>query len=325
MESRFGQDFSRIRVHTDDAAARSAQTLWAHAYTVGRDIYFNEDRYNPDSLEGRRLLAHELTHVVQQTGGAPIAVQRAPDKPSHRPKGPRDAPRGKGQRRRRSSSTAKPKCATGECDGKCAAPIEKLIRHPNCGNETCANGAAANSSNFIRHLDVNLATQMVTADLGTTAKMISTRSLLSSPNPGATPKGTFKIGLKCGPCHTNMHAHGMGWFTGFKDLQYGFHNSQRVAKGVHSLGCVRVPCDEAKWVHDNTESGVTTVCIHTGDHCKPKGKGKAKGKATKKSGGANAPMSVPPSPPATQDPSKLVSEAESADVNERKEPEEEMT
>ncbi len=66
MEPRFGFDFSGVRVHTDARAAESARTVNALAYTVGRDVVFGEGEYAPGTSEGRRLLAHELTHVVQQ-------------------------------------------------------------------------------------------------------------------------------------------------------------------------------------------------------------------------------------------------------------------
>jgi hypothetical protein len=66
MESRFGRDFTRVRVHADAAAAESARVVNAHAYTVGSDIVFAAGRYSPQTDAGRRLLAHELTHVVQQ-------------------------------------------------------------------------------------------------------------------------------------------------------------------------------------------------------------------------------------------------------------------
>ncbi len=68
MEQRFGHDFSRVRVHTDAAAQRSAAELGAHAYTLGRSIVFGRGQYAPASAAGARLLAHELTHVVQQAG-----------------------------------------------------------------------------------------------------------------------------------------------------------------------------------------------------------------------------------------------------------------
>jgi hypothetical protein len=69
MEQRFGHDFSRVRVHSGPAAEQSARDMSAHAYTVGHDIVFGIGRFAPRTQEGRRLIAHELTHVVQQRGG----------------------------------------------------------------------------------------------------------------------------------------------------------------------------------------------------------------------------------------------------------------
>lgn len=69
MEARLGHDFGDVRVHTDSAASESARSVNAHAYTVGSNIVFQRDRYDPDSTEGRTMLAHELTHVVQQHDG----------------------------------------------------------------------------------------------------------------------------------------------------------------------------------------------------------------------------------------------------------------
>lgn len=69
METRFGQDFGGVRVHTGDAAHASAASVSAQAYTVGENIVFQRDRYDPGSTKGQHMLAHELTHVVQQRGG----------------------------------------------------------------------------------------------------------------------------------------------------------------------------------------------------------------------------------------------------------------
>ncbi len=66
MEPRFGHDFGGVRVHTDARAAESARAVNALAYTVGRDVVFGTRQYAPETSEGRRLIAHELTHVVQQ-------------------------------------------------------------------------------------------------------------------------------------------------------------------------------------------------------------------------------------------------------------------
>ncbi|WP_068155044.1 DUF4157 domain-containing protein [Rhodococcus phenolicus] len=69
MEGRFGQDFGDVRVHHDGAAHASAKSVNAQAYTVGSDIVFQDDKYDPASESGQHMLAHELTHVVQQRNG----------------------------------------------------------------------------------------------------------------------------------------------------------------------------------------------------------------------------------------------------------------
>lgn len=71
MEPRFGHEFGHVRVHTDSRAAESAEAVSARAYTVGSNVVFGEGEYAPDTSEGRHLLAHELTHVVQQQTTSP--------------------------------------------------------------------------------------------------------------------------------------------------------------------------------------------------------------------------------------------------------------
>lgn len=97
MESGFGSDFSNVRVHTGPRAASAARAVNALAYTVGHDIVFAHGQYSPDTTEGRKLLAHELTHVLQQSAGlAPAAggalLQRQPALSSDEPEC-EDAPR----------------------------------------------------------------------------------------------------------------------------------------------------------------------------------------------------------------------------------------
>jgi hypothetical protein len=84
MAERFGHDFSQVRVHTDPLAAASASATSADAYTVGRHVVFGAGRYRPGTEEGRRLLVHELTHVLQQRAAEPgplgaLEVGRADD------------------------------------------------------------------------------------------------------------------------------------------------------------------------------------------------------------------------------------------------------
>jgi hypothetical protein len=89
FEPRFGHEFSRVRVHADARAAASARAVNALAYTIGDHVAFGHGQYAPDTPEGRRLLAHELTHVVQQRGveppnqSSPIVVGRVSSPHEH--------------------------------------------------------------------------------------------------------------------------------------------------------------------------------------------------------------------------------------------------
>lgn len=73
MEPRFGVDFSQVRVHADAGAVELARAVNAHAFAVGKDIVFGDGQYAPHSDDGKKLLAHELTHVVQQGGGGRLS------------------------------------------------------------------------------------------------------------------------------------------------------------------------------------------------------------------------------------------------------------
>lgn len=72
MENRFGQDFGQVRIHTDSRAAESAAAIQARAYTSGRDVVFGKGEYQPAQEDGKRLLAHELAHVGQQSKGSEV-------------------------------------------------------------------------------------------------------------------------------------------------------------------------------------------------------------------------------------------------------------
>ena len=72
---RFGYDFSQVRVHSDEQSTASAKALHARAYTVGNHVVFSEKEYSPHTVIGKKLLAHELAHVIQQSSGNP-QIQR---------------------------------------------------------------------------------------------------------------------------------------------------------------------------------------------------------------------------------------------------------
>ncbi len=82
FEPRFGHDFSNVRIHTDQVAAKSAESINALAYTTGNNIVFNSGQYSPDSPTGQRLMAHELTHVIQQGGSAASKIQKVDKTPA---------------------------------------------------------------------------------------------------------------------------------------------------------------------------------------------------------------------------------------------------
>ncbi|MBK9014749.1 MAG: DUF4157 domain-containing protein [Saprospiraceae bacterium] len=76
MSSRFGTDFSHVRIHTDAKAVAMNKGINAKAFTVGSDIYFNQGMYNPGYHTGKQLLAHELVHTIQQKGRSQV-IQRS--------------------------------------------------------------------------------------------------------------------------------------------------------------------------------------------------------------------------------------------------------
>lgn len=78
IEPRMNSDFSSVKIHTDQGSAQLNRELGSRAFTHGRDIYFGTGQYSPQSSEGRRLVAHELTHVVQQTGSHGTRIQLVP-------------------------------------------------------------------------------------------------------------------------------------------------------------------------------------------------------------------------------------------------------
>ncbi|MBL9135484.1 MAG: DUF4157 domain-containing protein [Verrucomicrobiales bacterium] len=111
MEAGFGHDFSQVRLHTDTLAAASAKAVNARAYTVGSDIVFASGEYRPDTLDGRRLLAHELTHTLQQAGTTPAS------------------PNGPALQRQAGGTTAAPALprSRGPNPGDCLEPLCRLL------------------------------------------------------------------------------------------------------------------------------------------------------------------------------------------------------
>jgi hypothetical protein len=272
MSARFGRDFSAVRVHTDAEAVRSSRQLNAQAYTVGANIYFNQGRYAPEQPTGRRLLAHELTHVVQQAR-APRVLQREVDDPNATPAAtPATAGSDTG------AAPATTDTGAGDADAAPAAPGKARKGSVSCSqsgcpqgkqkketNNDCAASGPADKSNYITHLEVSLSAYTVVAKWSGGG----TDQWPCTPYPKKTPKGDDVIGVKCGRNHTNAITpkrkvpDGMSWFAGLSkwNKRYGFHDSQPISKSKHSHGCVRVCCNHAEIINKNTWSGKTTVHI----------------------------------------------------------------
>lgn len=140
-----------------------------------------------------------------------------------------------------------------------ALPICPQGKQPKVIRDNCRVSRPVNTSQYITALHVKLSTQTLTVTWLDGKK----ETWLCSPNPKLTPKGKDLVGVKCGAKHTNYKRDGMAWFTSFKSrgMAYGFHNSQRVGLGVVSHGCVRVSCEHAKLINENTWSGKTTIQI----------------------------------------------------------------
>jgi hypothetical protein len=159
MEPRFGADFSKVQIHADSESGTAARSISARAYTVGSDIVFGVGQFAPESVEGRRLIAHELTHVVQQDASrepssqqtrgihdvdvamprartpaevvvqqrkGEIAIQRDPEGWSG-PSYARHGPPGSTMDQRR-TATASPAAYTAEYDNSCLEGAKKIVK-----------------------------------------------------------------------------------------------------------------------------------------------------------------------------------------------------
>lgn len=114
LEPRFGHEFGDVRLHTDSKADEAARAVGAQAFTLGRDIVFRDGAYRPETAGGRQLLAHELTHVVQQRGHDTASVIRREEPESKGKKEPESKP---------GTAAAGPRMVLQQKDGACACLV----------------------------------------------------------------------------------------------------------------------------------------------------------------------------------------------------------
>ncbi len=216
MGNGFGTDFSHVKIHTDNRAVQMNRQLNAKAFTNGSDIYFNQGQYNPQSTAGKHLLAHELTHVVQQGNGTSKIVQRS-------------CPQGK------TRETGKP-ITNNDCSHSREANPENFITHL-----------------YLVPSGSNQATVVALWSGGSSNKWAATIRDSRTPQSLQTPD---RVGTKCTEAHTNTAGDHMAYFTGLQreGKNIGFHNSQPVGAGHRSHGCIRVHCSTAKIINENTRS-----------------------------------------------------------------------
>jgi hypothetical protein len=244
MEGRFGHDFARVRVHSGGAAEQSARDVDANAYTVGHDIVFGSGQFAPASNRGRRLLAHELAHVVQQGPGAPI-LRAQPKK---------KAP---------AKTTAK------KAPAKPPAPKVPQI---------CGRDSRKVKDNFITKVNIDVGTNELTIEWDDPKK----EPALSKGKHNISP-GTGKCCVDCNDPTTSQTVgslctpKGGTWKVFDKGCALGGHPGaknpsyfQRAGVAIHSgntsappqsHGCARTAVSISELIHDNVVIDKTDVAV----------------------------------------------------------------
>jgi hypothetical protein len=242
MEQRLGHDFSQVRVHSDSAAEQAARDVNARAYTIGHDIVFDSGKFAPDTHEGRRLLAHELTHVVQQS------------------------PRQNGRQ------------AGTMCDGRAASPLA-LQRQPSTRR---GGARAAPAPHITEVLVAQNTPQRVTATFsdghtesgecstgkghccfddtaGTAEGGVCSAARSVQKDNNCTPVGTFTVTRQ-----TPVTSGGVRLWTQFHDTkQVALHEYSPVDGTPLSHGCVRMHRQMAQTIYGGARVGVTRVKVES--------------------------------------------------------------
>jgi hypothetical protein len=295
MSQRFDHDFSNVRVHTDTAAAQSARDVNADAYTAGNNIVFAAGRYAPQSREGQRLIAHELTHVVQQGQTSARTIRRAPPKGGGKTAKPK-VPMVCGRRSRKvaGNSITKVILDVGANTLKIEWADPKKIPPGSAGTHAISPGAG------LCCVDCNVDTVSQTQDT------------LCTPKGKGTP---WKV-----TGNTDCHLPGFPTAknpTYFQRKGIAIH-SGNTSSPPQSHGCARTSIEISELIHDNSVVGTTEIesngtwktngrCymspsakktvarkdVCDGNKLKPKDDKKGKGKGKGKSSGGGAPVAPP--------------------------------
>ncbi len=254
MEHRFQHDFSQVRVHTDAAAAESAGDVGARAYTVGRDIVFAAGHFAPRTGEGRRLVAHELTHVVQQAGGSGEVQASRPNSAGLLQRAP--AKKGKGGGKKGG--------------GKGKAPAKPKIP------QICGRNSRKVADNWITKVNLDVGANTLTIEWADPAKAPAGSAGSHAISPGAgkccvdcNDDATSQAsGSLCTPKGGTWKVNGVGCALGGHPSAKNPTRFQRSGIAIHSgntssppqsHGCSRTSVGISELIHDNVVVGKTEI------------------------------------------------------------------
>jgi pyrrolidone-carboxylate peptidase len=228
MEPRFGRDFSHVRVHNDAQAQDSAQALDAAAYTVGRHVVFGADHYRPETTTGQRLLAHELTHVLQQGAGATSGAA-APTL----------------QRQPKTSGTG---------GGKSTAFIKEVVVDQNTKQSVTA--SLSDGTSFTDECSTGKGHCCFDSSSGATEGGVCNESRSKQINNNCTPIGDFLVTKKIG-------SGPIPFWTQFHDgKSVALHDYDPLVSGNPlSHGCVRLHAGTAEKIFNGAVIGATKVKV----------------------------------------------------------------
>lgn len=280
MEQRFGHDFSQVRIHSDTASEQSAREINASAYTTGNNVVFGSGRYTPETQTGRQLLAHELTHVVQQSAGSAANIQREIDDESEDP------------------DTTE----TGDMDSDTSNTVDNDESETEEGEDS-EEVSFGEEPEALDNKSQSKGDKKIRVELpGTLVRLEGSKEIsrwnVSSGKPGhETPKGSFSIydrdeghrsssygkcdGKKIGPdgkskCKGKYVGADMHYYQEFSS-QVGFH---RGSPSVMSHGCIHVADAKAKKLWGWSDIG-TPVEVRAGSVKKKSKSSKKKSKSSK--------------------------------------------
>ena len=256
MESRLGQDFSRVRVHTDSQAAESARAVNALAYTVGSDVVFGSGRFQPNSAEGVQLLAHELTHVIQQASvlGSSSSSLVAVDPDA----GAEAQARAVGESAGKQASIARPlmhQPALQRAPSKTPPHITQIIVDQNTKQQVTAKFSDGSVQGDECSTGKGHCCFDATAGASAGGACSAPRSNQTDNN--CTPVGDFTVTEKI-----PVTGGGIKFWTQFHDAkQVALHKYSPVDGTPLSHGCVRLHEPMAKTIFDGARKGVTRVKV----------------------------------------------------------------